>query len=215
MRTVSYTHRQHNHILTNMWSRTFGEPPPTWKSHHHNVANNCTRVVKELQLSTVVGWPQQKQEWAGGQRREKKKRWALPYLGSSLSATPLCIWNSLALSLFSFLFFCSSKKRENMFLQIWQLNFWLCARILTCSLYWMDTWLGQRALRTGAAHCEPPESAPLAPHQCFLKAYSPMAPVPRCLLRSDRATGCSSADKHRILYYTDIHTHTHTHTVSA
>lgn len=94
-----------------------------------------------------------------------------------------------------------------MFLQIWQLNFWLCAKILTCSLYWMDTSLGQQALRTGAAHCEPPESAPSPPHQRFLKAYSHMAPVPRCLLRSDRATGCSSADRHR------IHLHRYTHRV--
>lgn len=170
MRTISYTHRQHNHILINMWSRTFGEPPPTSKSCHHIAPNNCPRVVKELQLSTAVGWSQQKQERARGQRREKKRRSGLPYLGSSLSATPLCIWNSAVLSLF--LFF----SQTNMFLQIWQLNFWLRARMLTCSLYWMDTWLGQQVLRTGAAHCEPPESAPSPPHQCFLKAYSHMAP---------------------------------------
>lgn len=91
--------------------------------------------------------------------------------------------------------------QKSMFLQAWQLNFWLCARILTCSLYWMDTWLGQQVLRTGAAHCEPPESAASPPHQCFLKAYSHMVPVPRSLLRSDRATSCSSADRRRIHLY--------------
>lgn len=91
--------------------------------------------------------------------------------------------------------------QKSMFLQYKQLNFWLCARILTCSLYWMDTWLGQQVLRTGAVHCEPPESAASPPHQRFLKAYSHMVPVPRSLLRSYRATSCSSADRHRIHLY--------------
>lgn len=68
------------------------------------------------------------------------------------------------------------------------------------ALYWMEmeTWLGQQALRTGAAHCEPPESAASPSHQLFLKGYSHVAPVLRSLLRSDRATGCSSADRYRI-----------------
>lgn len=102
----------------------------------------------------------------------------------------------------SFLYF----PQNSLFLQTWQLNFWLCARILTCSLYWMDTWLtGQQAQRTGAAHCEPPESAASPPHQCFLKAYSHIASVPHSLLRSDRATSCSSADRSR------IHLHWHTY----
>lgn len=122
--TGSYTHRQHHHILIHMWSRTFGGPPPTSKSCHHIVPNNCPRVVKELQLSTVVGWP--RAETAAGRRpvERSKRRSGLPYLGSSLSATPLCIWKSLVLSLFSFvLVFFLSPKKKNMFLQIWQLNF--------------------------------------------------------------------------------------------
>lgn len=121
------------------------------------------------------------------------------YLGSSLSATPLCIWNALVLSCFFFF------PQKSTFLQTWQLNFWLCARILTCSLYWMDTWLGQQMLRTGAAHCESPESAASPSHQFFLKAYSHMAPVPRCLLRSDRATSFCPADRHIIHLYQHIY----------
>lgn len=60
----------------------------------------------------------------------------------------------------------------------------------------MDTWLRQRALRTGAAHCEPPESAASPPHQRFLKAYWQAVAVPRTQPRSARATRCSSADRH-------------------
>lgn len=148
-------------------------------------------------------------ERGAGRRREKRnmRRLCRTYLGSSLSATPLCIWNALVLSCFFFL------PKKSTFLQTWQLNFWLCTRILTCSLYWMETWLGQRVLRTGAAHCEPPESAALPPHQWFLKAYSHMAPVPRSLLRSDRATSCSSADRHRIHLYQ--HTYCECLTISA
>lgn len=37
---------------------------------------------------------------------------------------------------------------------------------------------GPAGAEDGAAHCEPPESAASPPHQCFLKAYSHMAPVP-------------------------------------
>lgn len=173
MRTVSYTHRQHNHIPINMWSRTFGEPPPTSKSCHHIAPNNCPRVVKELQLSTAVGWSRQKQERAGGQRREiRGGRVSLPGFVIKRYAT----LHLKFVGFVSFLFFGVFLLSQTKFLQIWQLNFWLCARILTCSLYWMDTWLGRQVLRTGAAHCEPPESAPSPPHQCFLKAYSHMAP---------------------------------------
>lgn len=137
---------------------------------------------------------------AAGRRTVKRntRPLTLSYLGSSLSTTPLCIWNVLVLSCFFF------SHKKSMFLQTRQPNFWLCARILTCSLYWMETWLGQWVLRTGAAHREPPESAALLPHQCFLKAYSHMAPTPRSLLGSDRATSCSSADRHTIHLYPHI-----------
>lgn len=131
---------------------------------------------------------------AAGRRAVKRntRPLTLSYLGSSLSATPLCIWNVLVLSCFFF------PPKKSLFLRQ---NFWLCARILTCSLYWMETWLDQRVLRTGAAHRESPESAALLPHQCFLNSYSHVAPTPRSLLGSDRATSCSSADRHRIHLY--------------
>lgn len=69
------------------------------------------------------------------------------------------------------------------------------------SLYRMESWLGLWLRRTGASHCEPPESAALPPNQSFLKAYSSTATVPRSMLRSDRATRFSAADRRRIQLY--------------
>lgn len=168
-------------------------------SHLRTVPTYCTKQLSEggQRAATLFCCGLDMAERGAGRRTVKRnvRRLCLSYLGSSLSATPLCIWNALVLSRFFFF------PQKSTFLQTWQLNFWLCARILTCSLYWMETWLGQQVLRTGAAHCEPPDSAASPPHQCFLKAYSHMAPAPRSLLRSDRATSCSSADRHRIHLY--------------
>lgn len=182
------------HVIQN-----FLKPP----SHLRNVPTYCTKQLNEggQRAAAVFCCALRKAESRPGRRTAESnvRRLRLSYLGSSLSATPLCIWNALVLSRFFFF------PQKSMFLQIWQLNFWLCARILTCSLYWMETWLGQQVLRTGAAHCEPPESAASPPHQRFLKAYSHMAPVPHSLLRSDRATSCSCADRHIIHLY--LHTY--------
>lgn len=58
----------------------------------------------------------------------------------------------------------------------------------------------------------PPESAGLPSHQCFLKVYSKMAPVPQSMLRSDRAKRYSCADKYRIYLYQHLdHTTGHHH----
>ena len=97
--TVScmYSHRQLSHILINMWSRTFSSPPPTCKLCQHTVPNNCARVGIELHLCFAVGWTWQQDA------EENIGQFCPSYLGSSLSTTPLCIWNVLVLSRF-FLF---------------------------------------------------------------------------------------------------------------
>lgn len=182
--------RTQPHILINMWSRTFSSPPLS--------PPNCGNILYQ-----TIGWGWAKScsvsLWAGHGRKSSRysRRTAmrnrtagasLSYLGSSLSATPLCIWNALFLQ-------CFFSSRPCSLITGCVLGYWhaLCAG-------WRPDW-ASRCWGRGAAHCEPPESAASPPHQFFLKAYSPMAPVHHTLLRSDRATSCSSADRHRIHLY--------------
>lgn len=84
------------HVIQNFWRL-----PPTSKLCQHTLPNNCVTVGKELQLFCCgLGMP----ERGAGRRREKRnmRRLCRTYLGSSLSATPLCIWNALVLSRFFF-----------------------------------------------------------------------------------------------------------------
>lgn len=174
------------YTLINMWSGSFRNPLP-----HPNSANILYQTI-------AWGWAKSCNSvslWAGhgkSSRQQDVKRITRPlclsYLGSSLSATPLCIWNVLFLSRSCF------PPKKNMFLQTWQLNVcWVLGYWHAVRSGWRP-WLGQRMLRIGAVHGEPPESAALQPHQCFLKAYSH---GPWTLQRSKRAASCSSADRYR------------------
>lgn len=186
------------HVIQN-----FLKPP----SHLQIVPTYCTKQLREggqraaTLICFAVGWAWQKEQQAGGRWGGKRGGSVGPYLGSSLSATPLCIWNALVLSRFFFF-----PKKKSMFLQTRQLNFWLCARILTCSLYWMETWLGQRVLRTGAAHCEPPWVSTLATTPALSKGlftHGPCTSFPAEVRQGNKLLLCWQAQNPPVLtYYT-------------
>lgn len=99
------------HVIQNFW-RT--------PSHLEIAPPYCTKQLSEggQRAAAQYGCGLATAETGAGRRpaERNKRRSGLPYLGSSLSATPLCIWNSLVLSLFSFVcLFFPPKKRIRFF----------------------------------------------------------------------------------------------------
>ena len=191
--TVSYTHRQPSHILINMWSRTFLSPPP---SHLQIVPTYRTKQLREggQRAATLFSCGLGMAERAAGRMTDEEEYEAAVSVLPGFVIKRYATLHLKCVDFVSFLFFspkrvCFSRPGSLFFGCV--LGYWhaLCTG-------WTPDWA--EVLRTGAAHCEPPESAASPPHQCFLKAYSHMAPAPRSVLRSDRATSCSSADRHII-----------------